>query len=154
MRRHRLEVVRPVEPGRPVHRPAGRLDQGDVLRLGHVPRALEHDVLEEMGEAGLARDLVLGADVVPDVHRDDRGEVILGHDQAQAVRKALVGERHGRNGHPGELLQNSGVAELYGRWRPGTQAPPARRPMMPRNRIARDSPLRRPSVGGPPCTIA
>ena len=34
-----------------------------VLGLGDVPRPLEHDVLEKVREAGLARDLVLRADV-------------------------------------------------------------------------------------------
>ena len=48
---------------------------------------------------GLAGLLVLGADVVPDVDRDDGGEVVLGDDQAQAVREALVGEVDGRDGH-------------------------------------------------------
>ena len=51
----RLEVVGPVQPGRPVHRAAGGLDERDVLGLGDMPRALEHDVLEEVGEARLAR---------------------------------------------------------------------------------------------------
>ena len=55
VRRHRLEVVRPVQPGRAVHRPAGGLDERDVLRLPDVRGALEHHVLEQVGEAGLAR---------------------------------------------------------------------------------------------------
>ena len=99
VRRHRLEVVRPVEPGRAVHRAAGGLDERDVLGLPDVRAALEHDVLEEVGEAGLAGDLVLAPDVVPDVDRDDGGEVILGDDEAQPVREALVGEPDGRDGH-------------------------------------------------------
>ena len=99
--RHRLEVVRPIEPGRAVHRAAGRLDEGDVLGLGDVLGALEHHVLEQVGEARLARLFVLGADVVPDVDRDDGGEVVLGDDQAQAVGEALVGEGHGRDGQRG-----------------------------------------------------
>ena len=93
VRRQGLEVVGPVEPGRAVHRAAGRLDEGDVLGLGDVARALEHDVLEQVGEARLARDLVLRADVVPEVDRDDRCEVILGDDDAQAVVETLVAER-------------------------------------------------------------
>ena len=72
--------------------------------------ALEHHVLEEVGEAGLARDLVLRADVVPDVDRDDGREVVLGDDQAEAVGEALVGEGHGRDaGHRlGRLLGGVG----------------------------------------------
>ena len=69
-----------------------------MLGLGDVARALEHDVLEEVGEAGLARDLVLGADVVPEVDRDDRGEVVLGDDDPQAVVETLVAEGDLRDG--------------------------------------------------------
>jgi hypothetical protein len=87
-----LEVVGPVEPGRAVHRAAGSLDERDVLRLSDVSRALEHHVLEEVGEAGLARDLVLRADVVPEVDGDDRGQVVLGDDDPQAVVEVLVAE--------------------------------------------------------------
>ena len=104
--RQRLEVVRPVEPRRAVHRPAGRLDERDVLGLGDVPRALEHDVLEEVREAGLARDLVLGPDVVPEVDRDDRREVVLGDDDAQAVVETLVAE--------GDLGDGGGHGDLSG----------------------------------------
>ena len=68
-----------------------------MLGLGDVSAALEHDVLEEVREPGLARLLVLGADVVPDVDGDDRREVVLRDDEAQAVGEALVGERHGRD---------------------------------------------------------
>ena len=107
--RHRLEVVRPVEPGRAVHRPAGGLNERDVLGLGHVPRALEHDVLEEMGEPGLARDLVLGADVVPDVHRHDGRQMVLGDDESEPVRQMLVGEPNGRDRHAERLLQGCDV---------------------------------------------
>ncbi len=98
MRGHRLEVVRAVQPGRAVHRPAGRLDEGDVLGLGDMRRALEHDVLEQVREAGLAGLLVLGSDVVPDVDGDDRREVVLGDDEAQAVGEALVAEGDGGDG--------------------------------------------------------
>ena len=99
VRRQRLEVVRAVEPGRAVERPAGRLDERHVLGLADVRRALEHDVLEQVREAGLARDLVLGADVVPDVDGHDGREVVLGDDEAQAVGQALVGELDDGDGH-------------------------------------------------------
>jgi hypothetical protein len=35
-------------------------------------RALEHHVLEHVGEPGAAHDLVARADLVPDLHGDDR----------------------------------------------------------------------------------
>src|SRR5262245_51870084 len=54
-----------------------------------------------MGEAGLARDLVLRADVVPDVHGHDGCEMVLGDDQAQPVgqprfRELDLGDEHAR----------------------------------------------------------
>ena len=69
-----------------------------MLGLRDVARALEHDVLEEVGEAGLAPDLVLGSDVVPEVDRDDGGQVVLGDDDAQSVVEALVAEGDLRDG--------------------------------------------------------
>ena len=50
-----------------------------------VLAAAEHEVLEEMGEAGLAGALVLGADVVPDVDGDDGRFVVLVDDQGESV---------------------------------------------------------------------
>ena len=64
-----------------------------MLGLGDVARALEHHVLEQVGEARLARHFVLGADVVPEVHGDDRREMVLGDDDPQAVGETLVAER-------------------------------------------------------------
>ena len=71
----RLEVVRAVQRGRGVERPAGALHQAEVLALFDVRRALEHHVLEQVREAGLAGLLVLAADRVPQVdghHRRSR----------------------------------------------------------------------------------
>ena len=84
-RRHDLEVVRPVLVRRPVH--AGRADPVEGLEVVVVVvlAAVEHQVLEQVREAGLAGLLVAGADVVPDVHRDDRRLVVLMDDQAQPV---------------------------------------------------------------------
>ena len=85
-----LEVVRAVEPGGRVQRPARGLDQGEVLALVHVLRALEHHVLEEVREPGLARLLVLAADVVPQVHGHDGGGAIRRDDDAQSVVQAVT----------------------------------------------------------------
>jgi hypothetical protein len=46
-------------------------------------------VLEEVGEAGAAHDLVLRADVIPDVDRDARRAAIRGEDDGQAVRELV-----------------------------------------------------------------
>ena len=47
-----LEVVGAVEPGRRVEAAALGHQPGEVLAAGDVPRPLEHQVLEEVGEAG------------------------------------------------------------------------------------------------------
>ena len=79
-----------------------------MLGLADVPGALEHHVLEQVGEAGLALDLVLGADVVPEVDGDDGREPVDRDDQAQPVGEALVGERHGRLGGHGRVGSSLG----------------------------------------------
>ena len=89
--RQRLEVVRVVLVGRAVERAAGGLHEPGVLHLRHVRRALEHQVLEEVGEAGAALGLVAHADVVEDAHRHDGHAAVGGQDDPQAVvqREAL-----------------------------------------------------------------
>ncbi len=91
MRGQRLEVVGAVEVRRRVADAAGALDDAQVLGLGDVPAALEHEVLEEVGEAGLAGLLVLGADVVPEVDGHDGRDVVGRHDDAQAVGAGCAG---------------------------------------------------------------
>jgi hypothetical protein len=79
-------------------------------------------VLEEVGEAILARGLVLGADVVIDVHRDDRGAVILVKDDLEAVveDEALEGEldartlARGRRARRGRRVGEPGAGERQG----------------------------------------
>ncbi len=54
--------------------------------------ALEHHVFEGVGQAGLARRLVAGADLVPELGNHHRGAVILANDHLQAiVEEELVG---------------------------------------------------------------
>jgi hypothetical protein len=83
--RHGLKIVGPVEPGGAVH--AGRADALHRLEplAVVVLRAVEHQMLEQMREAGLARGLVLRADVVPDADGDDRGFTVLVDDHGQAL---------------------------------------------------------------------
>jgi hypothetical protein len=83
--RHVLEVVRPI-----VRRGAVEIGGADPLHrleviLVVVLRSVEHQVLEQVGEAGLAGLFVLGPDVIPDVHGDDGRLVVLVHQQGQAV---------------------------------------------------------------------
>ena len=103
MARHGLEVVGPVQPGGPVHGSACSLHERHVLGLGDVARALEHDVLEQVGKAGLALDLVLRADVVPDAYRHDRGQMVLRDDDSKSVRQTLIREPDGWGGHAVEV---------------------------------------------------
>ena len=55
-------------------------------------------MLEEVGEAGAARGLVGGADVVPDVDRHLRQPVIGAEDDGQAVGELVLLEGDGRVG--------------------------------------------------------
>jgi hypothetical protein len=50
-----------------------------------VLAALEHKMLEQMGETGAAGLLVLAAHVIPQVHRHHRRLAVGMHDHAQAV---------------------------------------------------------------------
>ncbi len=105
IRRHQVPVVGPVFARAAVHGTARALHQLEVLRLLHVGAALEHHVLEQVGEPGSAGPLHPAAHVVPDIDGHDRGRVIFGHDHAEAVGEGegVVGdtpglrlERHGR----------------------------------------------------------
>ena len=55
-------------------------------------RPFEHQVLEQVREAGVARPLVLRPDVVPEVDRDDRHVVILVQDHVEAVGERVLRE--------------------------------------------------------------
>ena len=59
-------------------------------------RAFEHQMLEEVGEAGVSGLLVLGADVIPHVDGDDRAVVILVKEHVEAIRERVprVGKIH------------------------------------------------------------
>ena len=60
--------------------------------FGDVAAALEHEMLEQVREAGPAGLLVAGADDVPEVDRDHRREVVRRDDDAQAVGQASLAE--------------------------------------------------------------
>ena len=97
-----LEVVGAVEPRRRVEPAALGHQRLEVLAAAHVARALEHQVLEEVREAGATGRLVARPDPDPEVHRDVRDGVVGAHDDPQPVgqRAAVDGvvQRHG--GHP------------------------------------------------------
>ena len=78
-----------------------------------VRRALEHQVLEQMREAGQPGPLVLRADVIPDVHGHDRQRVILVQDDVETVgeRGLGVGDLHAGDRAP----QRTGVSGIVAR---------------------------------------
>ena len=45
----------------------------------------EHQVLKQMGKTGLARLLILGTDMIPEIDRHDGCLVILVNDQRQTI---------------------------------------------------------------------
>ena len=71
IRRHVHDVVRAVVARRAVVVAAGRLEKRVELALLHVLRPFEHQVLEEVREAGAAGTLVGRAHVIPDVDGHD-----------------------------------------------------------------------------------
>jgi hypothetical protein len=91
--RQGFEVVGAIEPGCGIDDRAGRLEQPDVLARSYVRRALEHHVLEEMGESGAAVLFVSGTDVVPDVDRHRRRNVVGAGDDAEPVVQSVLDDR-------------------------------------------------------------
>ena len=55
----------------------------------HVARAGEHDVLEEVGEAGPTNHFILRADLVPDVYGNRRRRLVGREDDGKAVRQRV-----------------------------------------------------------------
>ena len=98
--RHRLEVVRALEPGGAVQRAAGALHELEMLVGADVGRALKEHVLEQMGKAGATGALVRRADVIPEIHGDDGCRVVLGKRDGESVRQP---KRLDRNSHAGNL---------------------------------------------------
>ena len=94
--RHRFEIVGAIEAGGAVV--IGRADafQRHEEVVGRVLAAVEHQMLEQVREAGAALGFEGGADIVPDADRDHRGLAVGVHDHAQAVgqRELLIGDVH------------------------------------------------------------
>ena len=62
----------------------------EVARV--VLRALEHQVLEQVGEPALPAFLVLGADVIPQIHRDQGQPVLAADDDFKSIGQLGFGE--------------------------------------------------------------
>ena len=83
-----LEIGGVVGGGEGVLVAADRRDALAELVAGMLRRALEHQMLEEMRDAGLAGGLVGRADLVPDHMGHDRRAVVGDHHDLHAVRRA------------------------------------------------------------------
>ena len=90
--RHRLVIIRAIQPGGSVERATSPLHQLEVLVGLDVGRALKKHVLEKMCEACPTFAFVRTAHVVPEVHRDERRDMILRIGDTESV-----GERLGFN---------------------------------------------------------
>ncbi len=87
-RGERLEVVRAVEPGRAV---GPRAPLRELLRnVGVIRCALEHQVLEEMGHAGLTVRLVPRSHEVRDVDRGRLFRLVRYEQDPEAVREHVL----------------------------------------------------------------
>ncbi len=93
-----LEVVGDVVAGGGVVGAADILGQTVHLLRVHVFGALEHQVFEQVREAGPSGRIVLGTDVIPDLHRDGRAGVVLDAEHLQAVGKRALVVLERRNG--------------------------------------------------------
>ena len=87
--RHDFPVVGAVGVGRSVQCRARGLQRRKVAAVV-VLRALEHQVLEQVREPGVAQALVLGPDVIPEVDRDDRARAILVQQHVETVVQRVL----------------------------------------------------------------
>ena len=110
-----LPVFGVVGSGRAVADPARLGDDGEVLHLADVRRALEHHVLEEVGEAGSSRRLDGGADVVMDGDGDGGDQVVGGDDDAEAVVEGPGGDGEVQGGGRRDGRQDGEGQEQGGR---------------------------------------
>ena len=134
VRGHDLEVVGEVEARRAVQEPAVGLHELDELHLPEVLGALEHHVLEEVGEPGAVLGLDAESDVVVDRHdRQRRRRVPRQHDPSplgslEYVDVDLIRRRTGRGRGGGRLGGDRRTEREKGQRQSheGSRRPPAR----------------------------
>ena len=85
MRRHRLVVVGPIEPGRTIERATGALHEFEVLVGADLRAPLKEHVLEQVRESRASGAFVRRAHVVPQVHCHDRRRMVLRQHHTQSV---------------------------------------------------------------------
>ncbi|HRO28677.1 MAG TPA: hypothetical protein PLD19_14750, partial [Luteimonas sp.] len=81
--------------GRAVVAPAAAGDDAVEHALGRVGRAFEHQVLEQVREAGAVARLEPHADAVDHADAYHRRAAVLGHDHGEAVVERFRGDRNG-----------------------------------------------------------
>ena len=84
-----VAVVGPVDPGRGVGLAADRLEQAVELAGAEVLGLVEHEVLEEVRDAGAAVALVARADAEPGLEGDDRRGVVGQEQHQEAVGEPM-----------------------------------------------------------------
>ena len=89
-----FEKIRGVVSGFRIVEPADGFDDSGMFFSRNMRRALEHQVLEEVGETGAARQFVFGSDVIPNLEVDDRNGVIFEENYLQPVGEGMDGEFH------------------------------------------------------------
>ena len=90
--REGLEEIRVVVVRAGVIESAGGFDDARMLIGPDVRGAFEHQVLEEMREAGVAGLLVFCADVIPDLQVDHGSGMVFEQNHLQAIGKRVRGE--------------------------------------------------------------
>lgn len=121
---HRLVVIGSVLVGGAIHVTTGLVDDAHVLLITHMLGSLEHHVLEEVREAGLAHRLAGGTDVIGHIQVNQGIRVIRRQDHSQAIIQLvhLVGDgelsrRLGLLGDQGWRSQEwQADAEQYAEW--------------------------------------
>ena len=122
---HRLPENRGVLGGVSVVRSAGTNDVIGEFVGAEVLCAVEHQVLKEVREPGSARNLILRAHVIPNLHVDHRRVVRLHNQRAQTVIELHLVDFGGRklDGRSGGRLENQ--AEDAGRQNKTNDGAPA-----------------------------
>ncbi len=70
-------------------------DQAGKFAARHVGRAFEHQMFQQVGNAGQPARFVAGADLVPDLRDHHRGAMVLAHQHFQAVVQSKFMHRRG-----------------------------------------------------------
>ena len=110
--RHRLEIGGGVIGGEGVVGAAHVLGQPVKGLWRQVARRLEHQVFEQVGEAGATRRIVLGPDLVPDLDGDVGGVGVARRIDLEPVRQHPLVEAQRRHDHAGRRLRRGRLGSL------------------------------------------